>query len=269
VRVLIVGAGPSAAFAALACKDLGITPIVMTKDVPIEFPGAFYIHRVPFGRHFNIRSRRITCYLHGYNRAHYAQRIYGADVPTSCPDVVKETFGYNPYELLPTLWEGIAPQAGITLTPGQVRHLSASFDAVICSIPLTPPPTTPIKMYVHGPIAATKAFNYTTGEHWLAGMLNVPEEGIQPQSILYNASPHGAWARISWLWDHIWVESVEPIKFLPSCHIIYKLPRQTTPQEVSEDPRILLIGRWGTWKINYLCHQAYWDTYMKLKPGIT
>ena len=105
--VAIVGGGPSAAFALMACTDLGIEPSIYSRGISIQ-PGAFWFHKLPetFSRDF--KKETILVELVGRRQDYIDKQWKNYQLPedyaSSFPLISHHVLGYSPAAVLTDLY---------------------------------------------------------------------------------------------------------------------------------------------------------------------
>ncbi len=136
-QVVILGGGPSAAYAFKACKDFGIVPTVFANKRTFPY-GAFWLHWLPktiaprtkrfLGNPMEIRSVGTA--------VEYARKMWGTwMVRTSFPEERQETIVYNPAEGLKELWKGVEFRSAVILQDSDLILMAKHCDLLIQTFP--------------------------------------------------------------------------------------------------------------------------------------
>jgi hypothetical protein len=241
--VAVLGCGPAGLLAAEAVGQCGYSVEIYSQKKKSPISGAQYLHEAIPGVTTSADAFAIEYQKLG-DRAGYATKVYGhPDAPCSWDLFPEGTVLAYPlhvvYDRLWEKWSGAIRQA--ELTPEGVEELCAphgdgfDYDRVISAVPLTA-----ICQRLHQHKFAW-ANIYVTDHAWA---------GVAEDTIVYNGELSDHWYRSSRLWGHEYTESTiatptsapgrKPLWNTCDCH-----------------PRVLRVGRFGTWKKNKLVHHAY------------
>jgi hypothetical protein len=140
-KIAIVGGGPSAVFAIMACKDLGIKPDVFAPGLGNNL-GAFWFHWVPpVWEKFTLKVP-IKIKFVGDREGYIKKQWEGYDIPnsyvSSFPEEEKEVFGFNPLRLTKDLNESDffnLNRIDRNLSKDDLLRLGNEYDLVFHSFP--------------------------------------------------------------------------------------------------------------------------------------
>lgn len=246
-RVLIVGTGPSAAFAVQACKDLGILPEVWGERPPhFTQAGAFFIHWLPE----SIQGEPIPVLITSKGSAkNYALKQWGSEINTSFPEKTRVE-NWHSSVCLADVW------AGLKIVQRKVQDLdlyeaSQRYSWVFHSFPLT----------FHSVKRKTLGF---------PALFGTPnrQNGVRVQ---YNGSLLEDWVRLTDSFgrrtlefpvgtsEEILSEYEGGFQSKPKRVELRDLPPEMVPVEPSEflQPNLVPIGRWSCFDRKMLSHSTY------------
>jgi hypothetical protein len=101
-RVTIIGGGPSAVYAIVACNDYGIVPTVLSSGINLN-PGAMWLHSIPERFAEGSKQERIVVTRVG-ERENYIKKQWGEfprGYKSSFPEYEHVEYGYNPQHTIP------------------------------------------------------------------------------------------------------------------------------------------------------------------------
>src|SRR3990172_8148399 len=105
-KIAIVGGGPSALFAIMACADCGIVPDVFYRELRLQ-PGAFWFHWVPDWIDSVVSSSSIKINSVGTRRDYIEKQWKNPpeSYTSSFPEKTRLEEGYNPKEVSKLIFE--------------------------------------------------------------------------------------------------------------------------------------------------------------------
>jgi hypothetical protein len=252
--VAILGAGPSAAFALLACLDNHISPTVYAPNGIVDPPGAFYLHWLPESLSWRDSYKTTIWWLGMGSPSRYAEKQWDEPLlPTSFPTEDRWTKGYRS-EALRRIWGGWPIRETEVLSDRDIQNLAPKYDLVIQTFPSEEGLRRRPRRKVTFPIWSKPL---DLGDFIL---------------LLYNGGP-GAWVRLS-IGGGKW--SVEyPHDYTMDLELAgngswtmetgLDLRPFTRPYTTGPAPNVLMAGRFARWDRTYLSHQTYELTVNKIK----
>lgn len=252
-KVLIAGAGPSAAYAVMACRARGIKPMVVTKVPPsTQVDGAFFLHWLPAELKFERYGEAHEILISGVGSAeNYTKKQWGAPVPSSFPEQPRTELWYDSRALL-RVWDRqdwVSGDLGVV----ELKGLATQYDAVLHTYTVAP---------------------QHVGRHckWFpVRTFHNDGDSNRPLEILYNGNLSDRWVRMTQSFtgrvtfefpdeaatemdlefNSVW-RTMEQNK-------LRDLPPDTKPVERSEwlAPNVAPIGRFARWDRKLLSHHAY------------
>lgn len=253
-KVAILGMGPSAAFAVLACRHTGITPTVYSSVSPsVSVPpvGAFFYHKVPGAEAQSIYPTTITVIGVG-GKERYFSKQWGYNGESTFPAEPYADYGYEPSSVWRYLWGGQEITSHAPFTDESIAALAKDFDFVFQTFP-TDTARTSMSQY-------KTIFPATTVRVRSTVMLS-DDLFISPNTIIYDGTELHPFVRASSLFGILTKEYPKDYQIstreqvvmipdlLPSCP---EWPENATPAK-----NVFLMGRWAEWKRHMLAHEAY------------
>jgi hypothetical protein len=232
-KVLIVGAGPSAALAVLAASDCGAEYTVMSNVLPQQRPpGAFFLHWVPPSLHalpVEVELKPMG------NAAVYAFKQWGCGYGSSFPTSWR-TEEWYPAELLGQVWTSTAVLRS-RVSVSDLLAASKDFDWVFHTFPLRENAAQPMPVFVEYTSTPTRPvilYNGTKGDKWCRRTMAFGEVHTE-YPVGYDGADRGS---SSWQW-------------------VLDLPPWTKPVTDRLAPNVVPLGRIAKQDPKYLAHQAY------------
>lgn len=250
-KVLILGTGPSAAFAVQACKDLGINPYVWGEKPPhFTQAGAFFIHHLPESLQAGAVPMKVRISRRG-NADSYSVKQWGRILHTSFPDKEYTADWYSSVELA-RVWNGVHIDVK-KLNDVELLSYGGLFDWIFHTFPLE-----------------------CHSQHRVCGsipcLVGVPYNDLGPR-VLYSGSLKDDWIRLT---DSMGRRTLEFPGYSPNSTIRDEVnfslfrgtvreirlrdlgPRQQpvpVPEYLSSN--IIPVGRWACWDHKMLSHDTY------------
>ena len=250
MRVAIIGAGPSAAFAYRACWENNLNPTVYASQFSNP-TGAFYIHEMPPACPSTVLAqyRKKVSWVGLGTENVYAEKMWGdPHVKTSFPATPRIDIGYDP-AIISWLWTDVILKPCGKLTDAGVAKLALRYDLVIQTFP------------------TDQSKNHRTIEH-----IPVLTKLIEPMDniLLLYSGDNSPWTRIAFCGNTI---SVEYPKTFPvtenllfwSFSSVPDLPPETKRWTKGPADNVKLIGRFAQYDRKMLSHHAYKKTLRLLK----
>lgn len=252
--VLILGSGPSAAYAVLACQDAGVSCEVMSNRPPnVDQAGAFFLHWLP--ERLAAPVTRVQVWGTG-TREGYLMKQWGpewVDVPTSFPEAERVEAWHSSLALLP-VWEGVPFRLCGKVHDSQLIFCSSTYRAVFHTFSST-------MAGMKRKLVMFPTLSRQQGE--------VKDYGTN--MVIYNgdlAEPH---IRTTIAWGRLSIEfprgteqkvikeyqaSFTAPPELVMLRDINPLTKPVTPAEWVA-PNVVPLGRFATWDRRMLSHHAY------------
>lgn len=248
MKILIVGSGPSAAYAILACQACGVEPTVISNSQPhTNQAGAFFLHWLPEDFVHKTGAAAVEVYWIplGDKRTYLAKQGYDdLALPCSFPDDLKVVPMYSS-AWLDAAWHGVDVRLGELDVEDMVRMATTEFDFVFYTFPAVK----------HGrqleqfPVVDAR----TTADY------NV---------IVYNGTTGGNWVRMTMAFGRLSFEYAHEVRWydLPQHqglvfekHLLREIPPRVLPLGASEypAPNVIPIGRFAEWHRKRLSHEVY------------
>jgi hypothetical protein len=235
-EVAIIGCGPAGLLAAHAVVQAGHTPHVYSDTArPSPVTGGVYLHTSVPGIS-NGRPDGLIKFSKLGDGEVYATKVYGhAQARTSWQRLQQ---GNHPaWALRPVyaaLW-GLYGAAVSRLAVGSTvaADLAAAYPLVLSSAPL--------------PELCGAGHEFPAREVWY---MDTAVDGVQDQSMVYSGRWCDQWFRSSRVFD---VGVTEYPRHVEGA----RRGRKVLPTTCTCHPRIVRIGRWGTWTPGVLIHHAY------------
>lgn len=257
-KVLILGAGASAAYCYRACRDNGIRPHVMADSISFNPAGAFFLHWIPPS--IQLAPISITYLRVGTEEVYWRKQWQLDYVPnsTSFPVADEQTvLGWDGRKGIEAMFDGVSIDKIGKLSDSDVRDISRHFDIVFQTFP------TQKSLSKQPPMADIYIARCTDTNASLPDWLNKYNNFI-----LYNGEPYPVWVRLTRISGSISYEySHEAPQLLEDDFKIirYKEPVPgTEPWDEPPTKNVKLIGRLARWDRKYLSHHAYYDTVRAL-----
>lgn len=270
MKVALIGTGPSAAFAAQACRDTpGVELVVFSTHPPLEGDGigTFYIHAIP-GSLMDKGLETHEVYLEGRGDRREYQALQWPDmeiywgVPSSFEEDITVVDVYRPSEVLEAIWEHM--DVNILQYPfshADLRDLGKAFDIVLHTFP------TEIDKELLGDTVSIPIME--ADPTWWWSRLN-PDVYIDNREdlniVIYNGTGKQDWVRACQLWGKTWIEFSYTYQIPEAARSRFHLSRDFPPNVVPRDFRhrvganIFPIGRFATYDRKELSHHAYIKT---------
>lgn len=255
--VAIVGSGASSIYALLACNDMGIIPTIIANPNSLRIqPGSYWLKWLPrnVSRKFDaffVKVSKIGT-REGYISKQWPE--HPESYRSSFPDQQSEEFGFNPYEVLPTILlennrYNFLSSKDKLITDADLADLGAKFDYVFHSFPTEKCKNENSSILKKIPVKVSK-ISYPS--NW----------------VIYDGTP-SKFTRVSLLFGHkfieyphyetsmqtnregevIWVQDIAPTSIAPNMH------------QIKEN--VIPIGRFGRMDRRLLSHDSY-----KLVQGV-
>lgn len=308
LRVAILGAGPSAAFAVTACRQLDVGTIdIYTKEWGVPPNGSFFLHELPPHLPGPLPLNVVTFGIGGrdtYVRKQYPYTVNVAkEITSSFPEkgFVKSYYNYEQY--WPKLMTGYNQlKTGVAFNSDEeISNLTqnGNYDIAFHSFPsfasrLSQPRTIPFKILTFD---LRSPFSYSTKWNQFCDIIAVTPSQLsgwiqevlgiwpfarwpnQPGWVLYNGKFTHPWVRMSYLWGVIHVEYPPDYTFGGwSKGILNSIAKVTFPQNLNPHTKpwitpiadnIYPIGRFAKWNRKVLSHHSYSSVYGIIKTYIT
>lgn len=264
-RVLIIGSGPSAAFAVLACQDAGADFHVMSSTpAMMDQAGAFFIHWVP--ERLKAWPARVQIWGTG-TREGYLMKQWGeagAGVYTSFPREQHIEDWYNS-NVLDKAWATVPVQLTIPVTDQFLALYGTQYDVVF----------------------HTFSAKRTAERRKLVRFPTLTHVAVHPQDygnnlIVYNGELDQEHIRTTVAFNRMSVEfpaGTRPeslkdyrrgFKGRPELVYLRDIPPGTAPVGPDEyvSPNVVPLGRFATWDRHALSHHSY-AAVRKVLDGVT
>ena len=254
MKVAILGAGPSAAYAASACDALKVeSQVISVSPPPMLYPGAFWPRMNPLEKDmplYNIYVSRAGSVIQ-YLRKQWGMVDEDWLLTTSFPKEASIELGLSPYELFPEIWKTreilYVPQM---LSDETIAEMAITYDTIFMTFPTQRSKKIFGHELVPHPIISYKIKDFTTSNY-----------------CVYDGQDHDEMVRLSSLFGFIHNEYSS--KFTPSKELIgpgtvtwVKDLHPDTPEWDLEDTpsdNVFLIGRHAQWSRKKLAHHAFDD----------
>lgn len=256
MKVAILGSGPSAAFAVLACRSRGIEPEVISQnDGHADQSGAFFLHWLPeeFVAQNNVVPIEVEFVPLGTAEG-YSTKQWGAVIPTSFPSHPRTEKMYSSVELM-RVWYTLQVKIA-KLAKGDIEKACQVYDLVFHTFPIN----VGDRRTVHFPVMDTRCH-------------------LKSSRILYNGTSD-RWIRCTTAFGRMSFEypvaSINPLlepapiashKF--ERHLLRDIPPGTEPMRAEERAfrNLIPIGRFATMDRKVLSHHAFGTVLSQLEGG--
>ena len=250
--VLIVGSGPSAAYAWMAATLAGAHVEVVSEKLPTARGpvGAFFLHWLPAEIACTTYNTEVIVQSIG-TAEQYTRKQWGRVVPSSFPEHKRIEHWWDS-RVLSLIWEQ-CPVRQAKMSEQQLRESAASWDWVFHTFP------------TQATSARRKLYRFP--------VFDGPASDAQDCWIVYNGHAHDDWIRATMAFGRLSMEYPCPEVMgspLPrmtgyDLHWLRDIDPDTLPVEPSEwlAPNVLPIGRFATWNRKALSHDAFhtvWQT---------
>jgi len=262
LKVVILGTGPSAAYAVMACIKLRVEyEIISNRGPTINFPGAFWPRLNPTS--IPLESRTINVYSIG-TAQNYLAKQWGEVrsewlESTSFPVNSREEVAYDPYLLFGEFWKHEDIRIMGNLSDYIIKDLVTEFDLAFMTF-ATEKSKKVMEPYV---------IRYPIVSHPIIGKL----DDSTSLFCLYNGSGYNHIVRLSKLFGFVHAEYgkdyVLKQELVGDGKITY-VP-DTWPNAPIWDPsdvpakNVILVGRFAQWDRKVLSHNAYEFVLTKLQ----
>lgn len=308
LKVAILGAGPTAFFAACAARDCGHIPEIFGFTMGDPPAGSFYLHDIPPWIKLAVESQKLATMRVGVEE-NYIQKQYGkyangitnSSFPKVAPKVPLITTIY-PYseQIKRYLIENTPIQLGILFNDDLIMEYAESYDVVLHTFPTEESILSSLGN-LYFPVSTLHIPARNRPNSWwrkfadavnlerldLLGPLGIATLNTDtwfpnlPNLVLYDGTLTHPYVRLSVLFQHLHLEF--PVGYHEEkSDVLYDLERigfktaiQPTlkPQQKRWDgylsENVFAIGRYATWDTQVLSHQAYYDTCGILKTYTT
>ncbi len=247
MKVAILGSGPSAAFAVLACRQRGIEPdVISQKDGHTDQSGAFFLHWLPedFVIVSGIAPIEVEWVPLG-EAEQYSIKQWGSAISTSFPEQARVEKMYSSHELV-RVWDTVRVKIA-KLAAGDVEKACSIYDKVFHTFPIN----IGDRRIVHFPVMDTRV-------------------QLSSNRILYNGRKEDKWTRCTIAFGRMSyefpVDSINPLLEPPpvashhfEVHRLRDIPPGTVPMRPDERafPNLIPIGRFATLDRKMLSHYAF------------
>lgn len=265
-KILILGSGASALFAAKAVQDFGALSLCASITPFSVPPGAFWFHWVPGDVAEKIKPTDITVHAEGDSRKYmnlqWSINPWGltSSFPTAAKQVVQ---GYKPSDVYAVMKPTFFVQLENMLSDREITELCSSYDFVFQTFA-----TEMSKQF-----QPYKPFFY----------MGIAEGAEDPTNnyVIYNGlDDRRIWCRKAALWGDVYYEFPKEIELESIQEVMDRreetknlkyvklidLDPFTDPWTLpSSSPKNLhLIGRWAEWNTKRLSHEAYTEVTRNL-----
>lgn len=266
-KILILGSGPAAAYTYRACRDLNITPRVLSNADPARARGAFWLSWLPPSlAERMIHTWKIFIFGSGSPET-YMRKQWGdefAHYPSSFPLKSHHVSVFDPNEAIRMLWNGVKIEPCEVLGDSDVQTLAEKHDLVIQTFATDqarkrqwPPDKAPDKVWV----------------------MSTPSERVESAGVcIYSGQTFFPWVRYTDAFGELniefaWEEDARrfsdhyqrvSIGYLPTVHWYPNLRPDTEPFDLASTPNILLTGRFARWDRAELSHHSYQRVRLEL-----
>lgn len=250
MKVAILGTGPSAAYAALACDSYEVESHIISKQSPsIFYPGAFWPRSNPTEMELPLS----TIYISKVGTAeNYLRKQWGEVRPywldeTSFPSESSFEYGFNPYEFFGAIWKDRDIHLSQELTDDAVSAISDEYDLVFMTFPTEKSKKALDSNLIKYPIVSYKS--------------NL----IGNSYCVYDGETHDKIVRISNLFGFVHNEYGK--NYIPSMELVGSgqitwvrdMPPDTPEWDPEDTPadNVYLLGRFAQWSRKVLSHNAF------------
>lgn len=262
MKVAIIGSGPSAAFALLACSSFGIVPTMYLKNSVTFQPGAFFIHELPFIPAYEVIRYPVSImslgtrqeYIDKQWKNHEIDRFYQSSFPEK--DFVQ--YGYNPNHVIPLIFsmcDHNEVQLESLMIDVEIQSLGKKYDVVFISF-------------------LTQALIQANRNNIIRfPVLSKPSDSLF-NFVMYNGI-RSSTVRLSDLWGTRYIELTADANIeeygsgWEVHHSIDIVPRTTEFELPSLGNNIIPIGRLARFNRTLLSHQTYEFVREKINELLT
>ena len=263
--VLILGSGPSAAYAVLACEDAGMSCEVMSNRGPnVSQVGAFFLHWVP--DRLEAKPTKVQVWGVG-TREGYLTKQWGPEfrgIPTSFPSEERMEKWY-PSSALSRVWEQVSYHRGAVAGDADLAKLGGQYGRVFHTF----------SSQRSGTSRRLQMFPTLSRQQR-------EERDYGSNLVIYNGDPAEAHIRVTVAWGRLSVEFPRgtpqgevrgyrrQFRGEPDTVMLRDILPTTAP--VSREERVadnvIPLGRFATWDRRALSHHAYQGVLDALKETV-
>lgn len=254
MKVAILGSGPAAAYAVMACREEGIVPTVISDRSPqTDQVGAFFLHWLPPWLVDYAGNAAVTVLVQARGTAEcYTAKQWGRVVPSSFPAAPRKEVWYNS-AVLGEVWKvqevGLAPGR---FDDADLLRLGGEYDFVFHTFSAEA---------VRGGARRLIWFPVLT-------FRSGPQAGDMGM-VMYNGEPKDRWVRMTRAFGRVSIEYPRDQAELamredPVCaEMEYNKLRDIHPDTLPLNPweriagNVIPIGRFATWNRKALSHDSY------------
>jgi hypothetical protein len=262
-KVVILGAGVTAAYVKWACYDSGVDYEIFSEDVVPATPGAFWLRWVPKEIEDKANLQDITVIPTG-DAATYVEKQWGnikADYKSSSfPEAAVMIKGYDPLEVIPMMWGMDDIVRCERITDERLVEFSRDYEVVFVTFP------------------TRKSMKDNSEYRVRVPVVSYPDSrALKQNTVYYNGNP-GKIVRMSMIFGSIHIEYVPgsvlspDLKEIGKVHMVSDIhPNVPTYSETELPFNVYPIGRYAEWKRHMMSHEAYdkariiINTYLKSK----
>jgi hypothetical protein len=303
LKVAILGGGPSAAFAAVACRDLKVGKIDIYAHQRVAAPaGSFYLHKIPHT--LPDKDGQFLVSFGIGNRGKYVENQYNGELPnhtpSSFPNETRVNQVWNYDQIRDIMFLGATWQDPVFYkSDEEIIDLLSFYDVIFHTFPSYksrkhkhPPSEFPVATYtLRSPIMRGQWPDFCRVAeiipqdlaNWSAKVIALGYPPVWPDCanwVVYNGSRDYSWVRFSYLWGQAHIEypvgyhiSHPQIEVFEQHQGKVSIQRNLYPDEEPWDEQIAEdvypIGRFATWNPETLSHDTYWKASGILKNYIT
>jgi hypothetical protein len=238
-KVAILGFGPSALFATIACNERDIVPDIFSTERAINVAGAFYLHMVPaYCDDWSLKKYEIRYAYEGIEQK-YLQKQWGNPFGESSWGKHKIELGYNPREVSAKFYERCRySEIFNPIDLKTIQILANKYDIIFCSI-----------------VVHNRTFK-------IIPISVEPSKVATINTIIYDGYSSDV-VRISHLFGFTYTEYVDNsyvsahIQEAPIFHVRDIPPQAERGFTLSVPDNVFFIGRNARYDKNELAHDAY------------
>lgn len=261
--VAILGTGPSAAFALLACREMGVSTRVLSTTPPsTSQAGAFFLHYVPPA--YPAEPVPVVVGAVGHREGYLRKQWGRADIPTSFPSASRIHYWYNS-ACLEQVWADQPVELVNSLSDGDLARLGQRHGLVFHTF----------SAKAH--FREREIVLFPTLTHF-----GVPGRDYGTDCVTYNGIPEDAHVRSTMSMGRYSIEFPADTRkevvdsyrtFFKERPSLVRLRdiRPGTPPVTSGQwlaPNVIPLGRFARFDRNLLSHDAYFSTLYFLKEGV-
>lgn len=279
-KVLILGAGPSAAFAVRACLDSDVRPVVRAKSISPAPPGLFMLLWLPESVMTTSERLQYSIRSSGSPEIYWQKRwrttSHSVRLPRWGEKIIRGFRGND--GLLQQLWGDVVPDTGFQYTDEQLLELADSdeFNLIVQTFPTQFHSKLYREFLLQYPVATFRLEDwFQTRESESFKMAWDSDLCFEDVRVLYNGLENDSWFRATAdpLSGTVAVEyqlmSDEKLEGAIESGFNRAIHPDMPQVFANMHPKILLTGKWATWNKDEASHWTYGRVYGEINVHST